>query len=495
MKIIDKILNSVGLVRSVNLRARYEVASPARAPLFPGQDSFSADAALNPGVRRAIRERCRTQIENDPNAEGIVDTYANDVVGTGPSVQVLSDDQVANDKIRDAFQEWAETDNLSEKLRLCVRAGLVDGEIFGLMMTNPRLNHPVKLSIKLIETEQVSDPNPRAFTNPTDGIILDEFDNPVKYVVLREHPGATMRVDPLAYDVFSADLVLHYFKKKRAGQHRGVSMLAPSLIRFAYLNRFTLATIVAAEHAANHAGIIYSEAGPDGAEAVEPMDTIEFDKGTWTTMPSGWRLEQMKAEHPSTTFEMFKKEMMGDAGRCVSMPTNVSTLNSSGYNFSSGKLDHLVYHKALGIVRALLVKMLLNRIFDAWLDEAALAGIIPKLKVGDRTSVKRRWSWPGMEAIDPTAESKATTENIANGTLTLERAHAEQGLDWRDELKQSMLEVKEMKDLMKKYGLEWADVAAFKGRQVQQQQQQQPKPQSDGSTQENANNDSNAPAQ
>jgi hypothetical protein len=32
------------------------------------------------------------------------------------------------------------------------------------------------------------------------------------------------------------------------------------------------------------------------ASGVDPMDTVEMDRGTWMTMPFGWKISQVKAE-------------------------------------------------------------------------------------------------------------------------------------------------------------------------------------------------------
>ncbi|MEA3366566.1 MAG: hypothetical protein U9R68_00465 [Planctomycetota bacterium] len=47
-------------------------------------DNLSADAANSPEVRRLLRNRTRYEVANNSYARGIVDTLANDLIGTGP---------------------------------------------------------------------------------------------------------------------------------------------------------------------------------------------------------------------------------------------------------------------------------------------------------------------------------------------------------------------------------------------------------------------------
>ena len=50
------------------------------------------DAAAGPEVRRTLRNRARYEVANNSYARGIVLTLANDVIGTGPRLQMLLGD-------------------------------------------------------------------------------------------------------------------------------------------------------------------------------------------------------------------------------------------------------------------------------------------------------------------------------------------------------------------------------------------------------------------
>src|SRR3989339_1207665 len=59
-------------------------------------DSLSADAAATSDVRRTLRNRARYEVANNSYARGIVLTLANDAIGTGPRLQMLTDNAEAN---------------------------------------------------------------------------------------------------------------------------------------------------------------------------------------------------------------------------------------------------------------------------------------------------------------------------------------------------------------------------------------------------------------
>ena len=80
-------------------------------------DGLSANAAANPEVRRILRNRARYEVANNSYARGIVLTLANDVTGTGPQLQMLTDSAEANQTIEREFAAWAKDVDLPAKLR------------------------------------------------------------------------------------------------------------------------------------------------------------------------------------------------------------------------------------------------------------------------------------------------------------------------------------------------------------------------------------------
>ncbi|MBU0639492.1 MAG: hypothetical protein KKB50_11555 [Planctomycetes bacterium] len=70
--------------------------------------------------------------------------------------------------------------------------------------------------------------------------------------------------------------------------------ITPALPLFAMLRRYTLAVLGSAEQAALPSGVIYTDAPADTeASEVEPLDTVEMDRGTWMTMPYGWKINRV----------------------------------------------------------------------------------------------------------------------------------------------------------------------------------------------------------
>ncbi len=431
---------------------RYDAAVTTvdNARHWSAADGMSAAAANSAEVRRTLRNRSRYEIANNSYARGISLTLANDCVGTGPRLQMLTSDAGANRFVEQEFFAWSDAVGLAEKLRTMRLARVSDGEAFGLLTSNPRLDSPMQLDLRLIEADQVTAPSLQLDRNRyVDGIQFDAFGNPISYDVLKEHPGDATFSLTEDFDRLDAASIIHYFRSDRPGQIRGIPDITPALPLFAQLRRFTLAVLAAAETAADFAGILYTDAPAGGeADSAEPFEPIELEKRMLLTMPGGWKMSQLHSEQPATTYAEFKREILNEIARCLNMPRNVAAGDSSAYNYASGRLDHQTYHKSIRVEQSQLGRVVLDRILHAWLREAILIeGYLPNsLRTLDST-FEHQWFWDGHEHVDPAKEANAQKIRLANHTTTLANEYARQGRDWEAELKQRAKELALMREL------------------------------------------------
>lgn len=433
-----------------SLRARYDAAvtSDDNRRHWANADGLSVNAANSAEVRRILRNRARYEVANNSYARGIVLTLANDVIGTGPRLQLLTDNAEANRRIEREFAAWAKSVNLAEKLRTMRMSRAQDGESFAVFTSNPLLPTAIQLDLRLVEADQVCTPDLNALvTNGVDGIVFDDAGNPVEYHVLKSHPGEAANVNR-DYDRLPAEAVIHLFRLDRPGQARGIPDIMPALPLFAQLRRFTLAVLAAAETAADFAGILYTDAPANGeADSAEPFEPIELEQRALLTMPGGWKMSQLEAEQPATTYGEFKHEILNEIARCLNMPFNVAAGNSSGYNYASGRLDHQTYFKSIRVEQAQLESIVLDRILAAWFDEAVLIpGLLPA-DVGPIAQWPHQWFWDGHEHVDPAKEANAQATRLANHTATLAHEYARQGRDWEEALRQRAKEMSLMSEL------------------------------------------------
>ena len=442
------------------VRAKYDAAERGDDYRhWANADAFAADAALSPSVRRTLRNRARYERANNSYLAGISATLANDLIGTGPRLQLDIGDDNAARLVERLFFDWGWLVDLPAKLRTMRESLVVDGEAFALMINNPRLAG-VQLDLRLIEAEMVATPTElmrQTITpegNTVDGLEFDEVGNVIAYQVLNFHPGSNFRVNNLEFQRVPAGQMIHWFKPSRAGQHRGVPEVAPALKLFGQLRRYTEAVIAAAETAADLAAFIHSNSPAAEVDEVDAFAALEISKRTLTTLPEGWDISQLKAEQPTTQYPAFVRAILNEIARCLQLPYNVAALDSSSYNYASGRMDHQVHAMNQRVERDQLERTMLDRVLAAWVNEASLAGILPD-GLPPFSEWNWGWVWDGKDHVDPGKEATAAETRLRTLTTTLASEYARQGKRWDVELRQIAAE----RALMSELGLQMADAA------------------------------------
>lgn len=457
-----------GRSKSARVKGAYDAAATTKEneKHWANADSLSANAAQDPYTRQVLRDRARYECDNSGYAGGLVEGLANDLVGTGPRLQlsIPGVDREVTRAVEVAFANWARAANFAEDLRVLHMTKVRDGEGFALLTNNPALPAsgltPVTLDLGLYEAEQIADPwyvgwDPLYL----DGIRRDKQGNPIEYSFLESHPGGMNAWRALKAAKFPAASVCHWYKPLRPGQGRGITTLVAGLPLFAQLRRYTLATLGAAELAAMLAGVMKTTtAVEDGGDVtVESMDTVELARNALLTLPAGWDATQFKPEQPVSTYGDFKTEILNEIGRGCQVPLNFISGNSSNYNFSSAKLDERMLFRMIRVERSRMRYRVLDPVFLAWLPEAALCGALPAVlcrEFNGRTQLVppvSSWAWDwhfdGFVSIDPHKDAQTDELELRTGATTLAEVCARKGLDWEEVARQRAREVSLLSDL------------------------------------------------
>jgi hypothetical protein len=423
--------------RRDSLSASYDAAAETResAKHWRWADHHSAAAANSSSVRKTLRQRSRYEIlESNSFAKGIALTLSNDTISTGPALQVMLPDPAASRALEQRWRKWSKDVKLADKLRTARLAKLVDGETVILKGNNRRSRNPVQLDVRVIEADMLATPNYMdGFPNQVDGIVFDEWGQPIEYHVLKGHPGDVWPWKAWDYETIDPDDLIHLFRSERPGQQRGIPEMTPALPLFAQLRRYTLAVIAAAENAADFSAVLKTQSSAfdsatDGIDDIDPFDGVQIDRGMMVSLPRGWDLTQFKPEQPTTTYEGFRNAILNEIARCVHMPSNKALADSSKYNYSSGRLDHQTYYEAISVERSQWEIECLDRIFEWWLDEALmLTGYLPALEPMDE--IPHVWRWPPNRDVNPSEVADANIRLIDAGLKTRQQYLIEQNID------------------------------------------------------------------
>lgn len=425
------------------VKARYEAAQQLAEfeRYWSNTDQFDADSAHSRDVRHKLIERMRYEVANNGYADGIAETYATDLVGVGPTLRMQTGNANFNRMVEREWFLWTQAIDFRRKLWCMAHAKHVDGEAFAVIRRNPNVRHTVKLDVVLYEAEQVQTPYlPFDTPGAIDGMRFDRFGNVVSYDLLRQHPGANRGVEiDQTPEVVPAENMVHWFKMRRPGQHRGVPESSSTLNLGAAARRFREANVTTAEKVATWTLFLRTQFPPDTLDEVDPLSQLDLVRGMMTALPNSVEPFQLKAEHPASTYEMFHKALINEMARPKSMPYNKAACDSSQYNYASGRLDHQTYYGHLNVDRADGNDLALDKIHKVWMDDAILRfgwlGGDP-LVVGPAARF-HLWDWPKHMVADVESEANANDTQLRSGQTFPHLLFADAGLDFDDEVEKA----------------------------------------------------------
>jgi capsid protein len=464
------------MARYATLRATYDAArtSDEFKNYWANADTYDADSANSREVRQTLVSRSRYEIGNNGYADGIAQTKATDLVGRGPTLRMQTGSSGFNRLVELEWFNWCKAVQFRRKFWTMAHAKYSDGEAIAILRRNPRSRHAIKLDLQLIETEQCQTPFlPFGVEGYVDGIRFDEYGNAVYYDILHGHPGAANQLTTtLVPEQVAADRVLHWFKMKRPGQHRGVPEAASTLNTGAAARRWREATLAAAETAAEYSVVLKTAFQPEQIAAVAPMSSLDIRKRMMTALPNGWAMEQLKSEHPTATYEAFHDQLISEQARPANMPKNKAKCDSSQYNYASGRLDHQTYYASLDVERDDANDLVLDPLFAVWFDLAIsrngwLGGNPDVVGPAARSHT---WDWPKHRVADVESEANALETRLKSGQMGLHQVYTDSGLDLEDEIQSMATAYGVPEDEIRK---RLFDVILPPGKQEVQQQQQQ----------------------
>ena len=442
----------------VRVRGRYDAAvtNDENRRHWANADRLSADAANSPEVRRILRNRARYEVANNSYARGIVLTLANDVHRHRPAAADAH--RRRRGQPRRSSRSSAAGPRRSAWPRSsapCGWPGPRTARRLPCWSPIPRSIRPVKLDLRLIEADQVATPDLTAASlAPTPSTGSSSTPSAIRSSTtcsraIRATARGGSRWTTTACRPAS---MIHYFRADRPGQSRGIPEITPALPLFAQLRRYTLAVLAAAETAADFAAVLYTDAPANGeADPVEPMDLVELERRMATVLPGGWKLGQVQAEQPATTYGEFKREILNEIARCLNMPFNVAAGNSLGLQLRlrpARPPDLLQVHprrpgpSGAGRARPRAARPGSTRRFS-------ISELLAAAGCGRPPSATWRTSGSGTARSTsiPAKEANAQATRLANHTTTLAYEYARQGRDWESELRQRAKEVALMQEL------------------------------------------------
>ena len=449
-----------------------------------------------------LRQRSRDAYMGIPTASAALKTMRTNVVAGGlmPSPQIDADYLRLTNEQAEALQAqilrefalWADTpvcdadrvDNFYKLQQLAFLSYLMNGDAFALLPVKEQPGQPYSLRVRVIEADRVCSPDGYDRLVPCEvkghkvhsivqGVETDADGMVIAYWICNQHPlsslsnqaGALEWTRVEAYGSSGRPNVLHVMNRERAGQRRGVPVLAPVLEALKQLGRYTEAEITAAVISAMFTVFIQSATVQNGkpiGEALPPeqlidaqdQGTIELGNGAIVALNPGETVEFAKPEHPNSGYDAFFNAMVKEIGAALEIPPEVLEKQFT-QNFSSARGSLNEFWRTCGMQRDWFSDDFCQPVYEAWLAEAVARGRIKAPGFFGDPAIRKayadcKWNGPSRTALNPSQEVEAAIKRVDAGFSTAEEETAQlTGGDYNRNIRKRAIEAARKREVDK----------------------------------------------
>lgn len=399
------------------------------------------NATILAGATTAAR-RAAWYARNNPWITSAVDSLVGNVIGSGITPRSTHSDRAVRERLHALWLKWtdqADAAGLADFYGLqamAVRAMVESGEVFARLKV-AQSTESVPLQIELVDREQVPLDLHREIGGGTRiraGVELDHVGRRVAYWVHPSRPSdpiGPLRAEPVRVPV--ADC-LHVFKALAAGQLRGITWLAPVLLRLHELDQFEDAALVKAKVAALFAGFITDPDGSAGGLTgtnTGGVLTVGMEPGSLIPLPPGTDIRfSNPTEHDA--YAPFVKNHLRAIAAGLGVPYEIVSGDLEGVTYSSIRAGLVEFRRRVEQLQYnVVVYMFCRPIWERFVRLAVLSGELPAhdfdRKPDDYLGCK--WLPPKWDWVDPLKDARAEIEQIAAGLKSRTQAIAERGFD------------------------------------------------------------------
>lgn len=460
----------------------------------------SADADLSFGELETLVARSRDLARNNGIAQGVIQTYADNIVGPNfrlvalPDYRALGKDSawaVAwSENVEALWRGYAEStacdvarrQTFAELTLVFLKSVFLNGAGLALpIWQNERLDK-FATRIFLIEPDRLSNPqNSADTTTRRGGIDIDEYGRPLGYWIRNQHPGDVLsgmyvpgtweRVP--ATQAWGRKRVIHAADVDRPGQTRGKPIFSAVMQQFKMLDRYSSAELDATVTNSLIAAMIETPMdfedlvtmlnpdgiGPNDARYINPLDYMSerampqnrarLRSGSLIPLYPGEKLSTFNPTGVRGGFDQFMTTTLRHIATGLHLPYELLAKDFSKTNYSSARASMLEAWRFFKSKREWLARNWARPVYTLWLEEAVNDGLVEAPNFYQNVSAYTRSRWIGAARgwVDPLKEANAASVRLEAGLTTFEAECAEQDGDWREVMAQQALEQEERKRL------------------------------------------------
>jgi len=384
---------------------------------------------------------------------GLLDRFADFVVGNGIQIQAKTENYKWNEQAEDYFEEWENVCDYRQRLklwqiqRLAIKSLFTDGECFFVFLSNGQ--------IQPIESQRIQTPKDFASdTKVIQGIRIAKGGIPAAYYICDRMDNGYP--DTSSYTSVAASNVLHFVNPDRVDQLRGVPILASVVSTLRDKKEFADATLMKSKLDSFKAWAIYSDKVGAGAMRTIPRDadedgieeneiSIETNaEGQMWYLPKGDRMESLASKTPNAEYKNFNEIILKEIGAAMSIPYQVLMLDFENTSFSSSKAALTMASKTIQRYQKLITSNLLQRLWNWRIAKAVKDNELPPAPKDSND--ESEWYWTtfipsGLDWIDPQSEAAGNQLDYNMGVKSLSEICLKRGREYQEVLDEKTSEI------------------------------------------------------
>lgn len=231
--------------------------------------------------------------------------------------------------------------------------------------------------------------------------------------------------------------VIHLLDAAEAGQLRGVSRLAPAIVKLFLLDQYDDAELDRKKVAAMHALFITTPASAepfDSAEETAPNGerVMDVQPGQIMMLEPGEQVQTSSPADVGQTYEPFQYRTILQIAAATGVPYAYVSGDMLKANYSNSRLALLEFRRRVEAWQhAVMAFQMCRRVWERWMDMAVLAGSLNLRGYDIKRSDYLACDWlpPKWDWVDPLKDARAEIEQISSGLKSRTQAIAERGYD------------------------------------------------------------------
>lgn len=410
------------------LRSLYEGASrKGRGQNFRTTNAGPSGESLSDFV--SLRDRARYLYRNDATARRAVRVLTSYTIGTGVQAVIRDRNGDRRPELQAAFEAWARSSLCDARgrqhfygiQRMLMRGIVLTGETLIVRRIDPALKQLGIIPLRLLVTEGDTIDHTKNDKEKflSQGVQYTN-DIPTSYwIYTKGNPADSGSVDSAAV---AAEGIIHAFEEERPGQVRGISWLAPVIMRLRDVDQYADAELMRRKVAACFAAFV--ENTPDIKISDEEREMFsKIEPGAVEFLSPG---QKVTFSNPptQTDYEPYVKTQHQAIAMGLCVPYEHLTGNLRDVNFSSARIGQIPFRKMVEEWQySLFIPQVMDRVWAWFVDAAILSGR------RDFEGATCEWIAPRIPMLDVEKETEALRTEVRSGVLSLSEAIRESGRD------------------------------------------------------------------